>query len=114
MLQIHPSTAKESCLYLMMSLSGSGDDDGGDELEQEEDDESMELNLATYLGLLENAGEDDEYQSVMFDKDSTSSRKHVKGTIHHFSGDNSLKSEYCDDDNEDSDAVSSISIRSES
>ena len=102
MLQISPSFAKESSLSLMMSLSGSGDDDGGEEQEQEEDDESMELNLATYLGLLENAGEDDEYQSVMFDKDSASSRVHTKGTIRHFSGENSLKSEYCDD-NDDSD-----------
>ena len=102
MLQIRPSFAKESSLSLMMSLSNSGDDDGGEEQEQEEDDESMELNLATYLGLLENAGEDDEYQSVMFDKDSVSSRVHAKGTIHHFSGENSLKSEYCDD-NDDSD-----------
>ena len=70
-----------------MPNSDSEDDDLAEDLEpEEEDDESLEGNLATYLGLLETAGDDDEYQSIMYDKDSEKNENRVKSTVHHFSG----------------------------
>jgi hypothetical protein len=86
-----------------MPNSDSEDDELAEDLdpEEEDDDDTLEGNLATYLGLLETAGEDDEYQSIMYDKDSTTSQKQAKSTVHHFSGENSLSSEYEDDDYDD-------------
>lgn len=89
-----------------MPNSDSEDDDLAEDLEpEEEDDESLEGNLATYLGLLETAGDDDEYQSIMYDKDSTKNENRVKSTVHHFSGENSLSSEYEDDDYDDNESA---------
>jgi hypothetical protein len=85
-----------------MPNSDSEDDELAEDLDpEEEDDDTLEGNLATYLGLLETAGEDDEYQSIMYDKDSTTSQKRAKSTVHHFSGENSFSSEYEDDDYDD-------------